>query len=100
MLQKNPYGKFFFEFHARVLQNKSFINVESRLALIMKGMNNQFLFGIGLQRTPAPWFLWLMMINIVIVMFLKKNQKRSCVKIQDKKTFYYHNPQKSRTIGT
>ena len=58
MLQKNPYGKFFFEFHARVLQNKSFINVESRLALIMKGMNNQFLFGIGLQRTPAPWFLW------------------------------------------
>ena len=31
------------------MQDKSFVNVESRLASIMKGMINPFLFGIGLH---------------------------------------------------
>ena len=58
---------FFFKTKEFLFQGKGFINVESRLASIMKGMINPFLVVLGLTdlpklggrgQPPTPWCLW------------------------------------------
>ena len=65
----------------------SFINVETRLASIMKGMINPFLVVLGLTELPklgggggnplppgayGPAYMWLIMVKVIIVIFVRK----------------------------